>query len=1050
MQARTNKIVAIAVSAVILAVVIALNIAVGIFSPLIDAFVVGYKDGSNSSAERAKGSALVEQIQSEGSVLVKNAPNAQGGKNVLPLDKEIKKVNVFGWNAVDWVISGSGSGQVKGYDYKDSDGEIHKAATLLSALTDYGVEYNQELINMYSAFGAKREFSKNGGNGMSANPSNSGSLHSFNYEFSRLYEPNITDKEYYGDALLENAKNYSNTAIVTIGRVSGESNDSPKVQYKRVKAFNANSPQTGKPSSLVVDESRTYLEISTEEEELLKYVGKNFENVIVLINSTNVMELGFLESIEGLDAGMVVATTGRTGANAIPKLLYGDISPSGKLADTYAYDLSTSPTYFDTGAGNDTTNFYTGVSSLYPLNVTHTNGSSPVPYTGVAYTDYRESVYLGYRWYETADVENYWQEVDNAYGKGYDGVVQYPFGFGLSYSDFTWEVTKLTLPNNSTVNEDDKIVVGVTVKNNGDMPAHEVVQLYYSAPYTSGGIEKSALVLGAFGKTKEEVKPNETGYIELIMNVSDMKSYDCYNLSGKVGADGGYILEAGNYTLTLRTDAHTPAGEKVASGNILDGDTLVYTVANDILIDEESVKNRFTGENTTDGVAIDGNSDGTAQIAYLSRSNFKNTFPSSQSSNRAMNGKIAALNLYTTQMANTWDSEWETLHPDAAPIVTGASSGDVVGSTNGKVFEISGMGRTLGIDYDADEWEEVLDRMTIAEMQNLVLHGYTKTNKVASIGKIETKDYDGPNQMGSFNDTYAAAMTGYSSIVLAQTFNEELAYSMGLAFGSEAADAGVSGWYGPALNLHRSPFGGRNYEYYSEDALLSGAMTARVVTAAKNKGVYSWLKHLCLYETESGRDGMYTWLTEQALRELYIKPFEIAVKDGEATAMMTSYGRIGAVWTGGSEALLTEVVRGEWGFKGAFITDYADHHEFMNGNQMIRAGGDLWMDGVGDSGSFTKSTTNSIAFGHALRRASKNIIYTWLNALATNADYNEKVASGEINDTISVPSSPELNFRWYIPVLIAVDVLALAGLTWWIVSAFRRKDNEPKHEIIEE
>lgn len=301
---------------------------------------------------------------------------------------------------------------------------------------------------MYKKFSSSREFSIGGshaGSPTAANPGDSGSLHSFNYEFSRLYEPAIDNTNYYSSSLLSTAKNYSDTAIVVIGRVSGESNDSPKVQYK-------NCSSKGKPSDSYIDATRTYLEISTEEEALLKYVGENYEKVVVLINSTNVMELGFMETISGLDSCLVVATTGSAGAKAIPEILYGDITPSGKLADTYAYDLSTSSTYADTGSGNDTTNFYTNSTGLYPTGENHTNGSSTVKYTGVAYTDYRESVYMGYRWYETADEAGFW---DGEYAKtrwgiknGYDDVVQYPFGYGLSYTEFEWTITYLEIPNN--------------------------------------------------------------------------------------------------------------------------------------------------------------------------------------------------------------------------------------------------------------------------------------------------------------------------------------------------------------------------------------------------------------------------------------------------------------------------------------------------------------------------------------------------------------------------------------------------------------------------
>lgn len=1025
---KTFKTVSITVSAVILIIVLALNIAVGVFSDTLDKFVVGYKKGAGSTAARSDGAALSEQIQAEGTVLVENK------NEVLPLNKtNASKVNVFGWASTDWVISGSGSGQVK----------RSGATDFLTALKDYGIEYNTALTNMYENFRPNREFSINGshaGGEHEGNPSGSGSLHSFNYEFSRLYEPSISDSSYYTETILNDAKEFSDTAIVVIGRVSGESNDSPKVQYKKGAGKTA---ATGQPSASETDANRTYLEISSEEEELLKYVGANYDNVVVIINSTNVMELTFMRDIPGLDACLIAATTGSDGAKAIPKILYGEVNPSGRLADTYAYDLSTSSTYVDTGSGNDSTNFYTNGSGLYPTTVEHTNGSSNVPYYGVAYTDYREGVYLGYKWYETADTMGFWE---SSYAKdkwnisnGYDDVVQYPFGYGLSYpgTEFTWEITYLEHLDNTTLKETDTIEIDVRVTNTGTVAGQDVVELYYSAPYTENGIEKSSVNLAAFGKTINILEPGEHEDVVLELKASDMASYD-YQSKSSVVNNGGYVLEKGDYTLTLRTDAHTLAGDKVINGS---SDTITYKISADTRCDE-NVENRFTGTNTTDGVAIDGNSDGSANITYLSRTNFAGTFPGQKSENREMADSIKNLNLYTSDMAN----EWAQKNSDAEAVTFGdTSKGQIVGSEiettdeNGnkvKYYALNEYGIQLGLDYDNAEWENLLDRITKDEMVTLVLNGYTKTSAVASIGKPETLDLDGPNQISSFRsddkdeDGNYVTTTGFSSIVLAQTWNLELAYSMGLAFGKECAVGGIRGWYGPGVNLHRSPFGGRNYEYYSEDALISGLMCAKVVAAAKNRGVFCYLKHMCLYETESGRDGMYTWVTEQALRELYLKPFEIAVKEGGSTAIMTSYGRIGAVWTGGSEALLSEVATEEWGFRGAFLTDYSDHAAFMNTDHMIRAGGDLFMTYNG--GSFSYETTSN-AFNQALRSATKDLLYMWMNALATNAQYNES------SDDIVIPVSPELNFRWYIPVLIVVDVIAVAGCGVWIFLSLKKK-----------
>ncbi|MCD8294229.1 MAG: glycoside hydrolase family 3 C-terminal domain-containing protein [Clostridia bacterium] len=1021
-RSKTGRLVCIICTVVILVAVIVLNVLVGVFSETIDKFVVGYKDSTSAQTgddgeetdSGPTGQEVAEQIQQEGTVLVKN------DNSTLPLSKSITKVNVFGWDCVDWVISGSGSGQVKFVNGTSVD--------LLGALTAYGISYNTEITDMYSSFQSVREYSDHGGqyNG------STGSLNCYNYQFSRLYEPLISDTNYYTNSLLDNAKSYSDTALVCIGRTSGESNDSPKVQYKR----------TTKNGEITEDDTRTYLEISTEEEELLKYVGANYANVIVLVNSTNVMELGFMDEIEGLDACLIVSTTGTYGANVIPEILYGDVTPSGRTADTWAYDLSTSSTYANTGSGDEYTNFYSNGSGLYPTNESYGNVGSGAPsYYGVAYEDYQEGIYVGYKWYETADAEGFW---DTQYAKdlwgienGYEDVVQYPFGYGLSYTDFSWSVKSVSPASGSELTENGTITAEVTVKNTGSYAGQDTVELYYSAPYTENGVEKAAVNLGAYAKTGT-LEPGEEETVALTMDVRDMASYDCYNLSGAVGSDGGYVLEKGDYTLTLRTDAHTVAADRFAEEDT-DSATITLTASDDIVYNTDDatgsqVSNVFTGTTATDGVAIDGNSDGTANITYLTRSDFTDTFPAKMTAAREITDAVKKYNTYSQALA----TEWDTSHATSESVTFGDSTqGGDIASKDGKTYTLTDLGNIIAQNYDAEEWEGVLNRITSKEMQDLVLHGYTKTAAISSIGKPKTADYDGPNQIGSFVSSYNKA-TGFSAIVLAQTWNTDLATEMGLIVGEECATNGINGWYGPACNIHRSPFGGRNYEYYSEDALLSGQMCANTVAAAKNKGVFCYLKHMCLYESESGRDGMYTWLTEQALREIYIRPFEIAVKEGGATGIMSSYGRIGAVWTGGSEGLLTDVLRNEWGFSGAVITDYADHQEYMNGDQMIRAGGNLWMDGWLSNGSFQYDTTSN-AFNIALRNATKGVVYMWANALWTNADYNAKVASGEISGTITQVTESELNFRWYIPVLVVVDVLVIAGCAIWIWRRFFRK-----------
>lgn len=978
---KAKKIVAIVAVALIIAVFGTANGIAFSMSNIITEWLCGYSTGaSDNSMLRQEGEALAKQIQGEGTVLLQN------DGDLLPLDvTTTPKVNVFGWASTEWVYGGSGSGQV-----------INTKTDLYKAFDDYGITYNSELKSAYESFRSNRQYSD--------------ALHSFNYEFSRLYEPTMS---YFSDSLLNQAKQFSDTAIVVLGRVSGESNDAPKTQYK----INARN------GSVVTDNTRTYLEISTEEEALLGYVGTNYENVIVIINSVCTMELGFMETIPGLDSCLLVGGTGTTGASVIPEIIYGDVTPSGKTVDTFPYALESAPSYADTGSGNDSTNFYTNGSDLYPVKdekgnaVQHTNGSHNEPYKGVAYTDYRDGIYVGYKWYETADEMHYW-DVEGGYGN----VVQYPFGFGLSYTSFTWEVVSVIPANGSSLTKNGTIEINVRVKNVGSFPGQDVVQVYYNPPYTAGGIEKASVNLVAFDKTTKVLQPGEEQLLSLKFNVEDMKSYDCYDANGN-GFEG-YELEKGNYVITLRTDSHTVKNTERATITYKVDSNITYPVDT---VTGATVENLFTGANVTDGVAIDGNSDGSAQITYLSRADFEGTFPAQKAANRAMTTAVRNLNLFNQTQFNAM------LDENDQPVQAGQAS------TLGLVFEnkqITQLGILLGYDFTAPEWEEVLDSITLAEMQNLVLHGYVHTRAIASVGKPETRDLDGPNQIGSFSGE--TGTTGFNSVVAAQTWNVQLVYNMGLTIAKEAAAKGISGWYGPGVNIHRSPFAGRNFEYYSEDAYLSGVMAANAVKAAKNAGVYSFVKHLALYETESGRDGMYTWLTEQALREVYVRPFEIAIKQGGATAIMTSYGRIGAVWTGGSKALLTELVRTEWGFNGSFLTDYADHQNFMNGDQMLLAGGDLWMDGFKNDGSFKYSTTSN-TFRQNLRRAAKDTLYMWLNALATNATYNED----EDNVPI-ITSVPELNFAWWIPVLIGVDVIVAGGCALWIISAFKKKKQIPQ------
>lgn len=1000
---RVVRVVACAGAVMAVGALVAANVAMALLGDTVDSFLgtdVVNVEPEERDATMEKGRALAERVEAEGIVLLRNEDGA------LPLPADVTQVNVFGWASTQWVASGSGSGQVAG-----------ETMGLLDALEERGVAYNTQLTDMYRGFHGERAYRS------------AGALNSHDTEFCRLYEPSVRDRTCYSEDLLTAAEKCSDTAIVVIGRVSGESIDCPSAQYK----------VSGRDGEVDVDVTRGYLELSREEEDLLRYVGATYERVVVLINSTNTMELGELETIPGIDAALIVGTTGEVGARAVVGALWGDVNPSGRTVDTYAYAFETAASWANSGAMGEGT--YTNGTGLYPADGTlNANVGVTETYDGVRFVDYVEGIYVGYRWYETADAEGFWDGVENEHGTGYDAVVQYPFGYGLSYTSFSWQVTARTPGQGMRVGRETNVSVTVRVTNTGEVAGRDVVQLYCTPPYEPGGVEKASTVLVAFAKTRL-LQPGESQDVTLSFALDDVASYDCYDANGNGFA--GYELEQGEYVVELKRNAHELADCDYAR--------TTYYLPSDVLCERDlqtgaTVTNRFTGESAEDGVSIDG-SDSDAGITYLTRADFAGTFPRQGSANRAMTDNVMALNLYGEDRveadARRYESELAT--PLDQPLASAA--GDYWQLTEDG--ELTQMGRELGLDYDDPRWELLLDHVSLADMERLVLHGYLATGSIDGIGKPRTKEVDGPAQVGSFNQlSYGVGYPGPT--VLAQTWNAGLAREYGAQVGLECAMVGVDGWYAPCANVHRTPVGGRNYEYYAEDPLLCGTMAAEVVAGARDAGTYAFLKHFAVNNQDSYRDSLYTWLTEQALREIYLAPFQRAVERG-TTGLMTSYNRIGATWAGGSRALLTSVLRGEWGFEGAVITDYADHQTYMNADEMLRAGGDLYMDGVFRNGAFaygftqdellaaegTPEEPRAVSYLTNLRRATKNVLYTWLNARATNLAYNEAAASvGEPG--IERPVKTQ-GFNYVGTALAIADAVAGVGVIAWAHRVLERR-----------
>lgn len=951
-------------------------------------------DAVDVSAERHEatmeaGRALSERIEAEGIVLVRNEDET------LPLPAGTDRVNVFGWASTQWVGSGSGSGQVTG-----------TVMGLLDALEERGVSYNHELADMYRGFHGERDYRW------------AGALNSHDYEFCRLYEPRVTDATCYTEDLLADAREFSDTALVVIGRVAGESIDCPASQYK----------VRTRDGEVVIDGTRTYLELSQEEEGLLAYVGATYDHVVVVVNSTNVMELGELETIPGIDAALLVGTTGEVGARAVASVLWGDTNPSGRTADTYAYDFTTAASWANAGEKGEGS--YIGSRGLYPADGTpNVNVGVADTYDTVRFVDYVEGIYVGYRWYETADAEGFWDSVENEHGRGYDGVVQYPFGYGLSYTDFAWEVVSRTPPQGTRVSRETSFSITVRVTNTGEVAGRDVVQLYCTPPYSAGGIEKASTVLVDYEKTRL-LAPGESQNVTLDFTLDDVASYDYRDANGNGFL--GYELERGDYVVELKRDAHTLAPCPAAQ-------TTLY-LPQDVACEKDLktgavVGNRFTGEAAGDGVSVDG-SDSGAGITYLTRADFAGTFPWVRDADRRMAEGVAALNLYGEERA----------HDDARRVAEASGPSEAQPSVTAwsqtwRLFsdgELTELGRELGRDYESPFWEIVLDRLSVADMESLALHGYLATGAIDAIGKPFTKEVDGPAQVGAFNQlTYGVGYPAPS--VLAQTWNADLAREYGRQLGLEAAVLGVDGLYAPCANLHRTPLGGRNYEYYSEDPLICGVTAAQVVGGARDAGTYCFLKHFAVNNQDSYRDSLYTWLTEQALRELYLRPFQLAVEGG-ATGLMTSYNRIGATWAGGSSALLTGVLREEWGFEGAVITDYADHQQYMCADQALLAGGDLYMDGVFRNGSYAFEPDDGTArrgYEASLRRAAKNVLFMSVEARATNLAYNE-AAAAEGLPGIERPIK-RAGADYLGTALGIADAVALIGIVAWAHGALERR-----------
>ena len=781
----------------------------------------------------------------------------------------------------------------------------------------------------------------------------------------------------YTDEMMENAKAFSDTAMVVITRVGGEGADLPTDMAsvvdgswirrvaqaygsERGTAYYNGTYDDSLNEGNDWDKGDHFLQLSNREEDLLDLVTANFDNVILVYNGANAFQMDFLKDYPQIKGVLLCPGTGQSGFEGFGKVVSGEVNPSGRTVDTYVSNLKNAPWWNNFGDFKYTnTEELNSDSSFFDP-----EGTTP------SFVNYVEGIYVGYKFYETAADEGL---------INYDDEVVFPFGYGLSYTSFTKEMSGIT-------NDGTSLNFTVTVTNTGSVAGKDVVEIYSDPPYTNGGIEKSSANLLDFAKTSE-LAPGESQTIEFSIPVEDLASYDYQT-------NGCYVLEAGDYVISANDDSH----------NIADSQT--YTVASDVVYNESNKRG-------SDAVAATNEFDfAEGEITYLSRAdgfaNYAEATAAPATYEMTDEQKAAFDNAHTYTEAGYQNDD----DANAADITTGAKNGL-------KLVDLR------GVDYNDAKWDQLLDQMTIDEMQQTIGFGGYQTAAVSSIEKVRTNDCDGPASINN-NFTGVGSVGFPAATLIGMTWDKELAYAFGDSIGEMANEMDTSGWYGPAMNIHRTAFAGRNFEYYSEDGVLSGRMASNAIMGAQEHGVYAYMKHFALNDQEGNRTSMVaTWSNEQAIREIYLRPFEISVKDADCHAVMSSFNYIGNCWAGGCSELLKNVLRGEWGFVGFVETDYFGVYGYMTADQGVRNGSDLMLCTTGNDFNTVTVLTNSSK--QALREASKNILYTVVNSRA--------YAEENLN-----PGMP----KWKI-IMIGADVivaLLIVGLEYTAIKGYKKRKEE--------
>ena len=860
--------------AMVLAVVVCVNMIC--FGPMSTLIGLATGNGTLSDETNEEAAEVAEEIMEDGIVLLKN-------ESLLPLN-ETKKLNIFGWESINPAYGGAGSGGIN---------DLYDIVSLNQGLENAGFSINQELVDFYNNYGAD-------------NPEMSIQKQSWT-----LPEPPV---DTYSDELIKSAKEYSDVAVVVLSRKAGEGHNDIPMDVRKA-AYDNNSDEYDD-----FPEGEHYLQLSQTERDMVDMVCSNFDNVIVVYNGANQFELGFADEYPQIKSVVWCPGTGNVGFNALGKVFSGEVNPSGKTPDTFIYDMTTAP-WWNNAEKTEYTN-------LADMAVEGMNAGTAQVYAP-AFTNYVEGIYVGYKYYETAAQEG---AID------YDKTVQYPFGYGLSYTEFEQKMGELE-------EKDGQISVDVEVTNTGDVAGKDVVEVYYKPPYTNGGIEKSSANLIEFAKT-DLLQPGESQTVTVTFSIEDMASYDENNAKA-------YVLEKGDYVISINSDSHTVLDQKT------------YTADKDVV---------YKGENkreSDDTAATNVFEDAKGDITYLSRADHFANYEEATAA--PASAELGEPYVSEYHLNSNFDKTTYLNDEDVMP-TTGADNGLTLADMR-------------DADYDDPRWEKLLDQLTVDEMANMIAMAGYQTAAMDSVGKVATLDFDGPAAINN-NFTGVGSIGFPIEVVVASTWNKELAQAWGECMGKISQEMGAEGWYAPGMNTHRTAFGARNYEYFSEDGVLAGNMGAKAVEGARKYGVYSYIKHFALYEGNAKM--VSVWSNEQAIREIYLKPFEISVKQGGANAVMVSWSFLGDKWTGECSNLMNTVLREEWGFRGMALTDFFRNngHGFMNADAALANGVDAMLSTFNGEENNVANPEHPTAVLQ-MRNACKNVMYTVVSSWAYDGEHEE-------------------------------------------------------------